>query len=331
MLHAHRWGRLPLVGVVAATMAGAASGAGLIASGGGPSGAPASASGALTAAVTAGGPAAPGAPGVPAGSGVSSGTSAGGRDLPDARCTAADVGTARQALQTALAQRATALTRMAGRVSAAKHLPSADAAALAAIISAERTSVDGGGITGLQAVATADTTCAQLAATAKQMVSDFRVYLLVGRQVNITVCSTGSLAAVQRATAEEPVIQARIARAASRGVPVGAAQQAFTDLQQQLSTATAELSGIDIAQVLAQVPSDVPGDEAMLEADSATMEQADAALHAARQDLQAIRQDLGATRGSAGSGSAGSGSAGSGSAGSGSAGSGSAGSGSAGA
>lgn len=215
-------------------------------------------------------------------------------------CTSPSVFAAAQhQLQTDLSQRVARLSALAARVSRAKHLPAADATTLSGIISAEQSSLDNGGIAGLQAAVATETTCSQLRATAKQMVQDFRVYVVVAPQVGITVCSTGSLAAATRATSLEPVIEARIARAQQHGKNVAGAQQAFADLKMQLSTASQTLSGIDVAQVLAQVPSDFPGDRSMLQGDFATMRQADSALKAARADLKTIRQDL---RGTAGAG-----------------------------
>lgn len=207
-------------------------------------------------------------------------------------CTTGTFSQDQQQLEAALSKRAAALTKMADRVSSAKNLPGADATTLQGIISGEQSSLDGGGIAGLAAAASTATTCSQLRATAKQMVVDFRVYIVVGRQVNIAVCSSGSLAAATKATAAEPKIEARITKAQQRGKDVTGAQQAFGHLQQQLSTATQDLSHIDLATVLAQVPSDAPGDQTMLSGAVATMKQADTALKAARADRQTIFQDL---------------------------------------
>lgn len=225
-------------------------------------------------------------------SGSSPGVPGGDAGTGPLRCTEAGVGVAQHLLETDLANRAAVLSRFATRISSAKHLPAADASALQGIVTAEQTSIDGGGIEGLQRQVPGETTCSQLAATAKQMVVDFRVYALVARQVNITACSTGSLFGATAATNAEPRIEARIQQAAAHGKNVSGAQQAFTDLQGRLASATQALSGIDVNQVLAQQPSNYPGDASMLQGDIATMKQADTNLKVARTDLRTIRQNL---------------------------------------
>jgi hypothetical protein len=288
MIHApRRWGRWLAAGTTATAVAGTA----LAVAGGALGSAPTPL--ATTAAVLAGATSSAGT-----GAGAASGSNGAGTGSTGSApaghpgCTAATFSTAQQRLETALSNRATALDRMSARVQKAAHLPAADASALEAILSAEQSSLDGGGITGLQATVPTETTCQQLASTAKQMVVDFRVYALVARQVNITVCSTGSLFAAQRAAAAEPTIAARISRAQQHGKDVSGAQQAFTDFEQQVSTATGDLSQIDVSTVLAQVPSDYPGDRSTLHDDLATMKRADHALKAARRDLLTIRRDL---------------------------------------
>lgn len=240
---------------------------------------------------------------------TNAGAASGGSTAP--RCTDGDVTAAQHQLETDLANRATALSRFAEQVSSAKHLSSGDASALQAIVTDEQTGIDGVGIEGLQQQVPSETTCSQLAATAKEMVVDFRVYALVARQVGITVHSSQALFAATTATNAEPRIEARIQKAAANGKDVSGAEQAYADLQSQLSSATQDLSGIDVGELLAQQPSDYPGDASMLKGDSTTMAQAGTALKAARTDLRTIRQDLrGASAGTGSSGSTGSGSAG---------------------
>jgi hypothetical protein len=295
----HRWGRWLVAGVTASALAGTATAAlaasGPVASSASP--AAALASDTVLAGQVAGGV---GSTGGSSADGGSTGTKAAHGVV--AGCTTVTFGQHQQQLETALSKRAAALTRMANRVSSAKNLPGADATTLQGIISGEQSSLDGGGIAGLAAAASSATTCSQLRATAKQMVVDFRVYMVVARQVNIAVCSSGSLAAATRLTAAESTIEARITKAQQRGKDVTGAQQAFGDLQQQLSTATQELSGINLATVLDQVPSDAPGDQSVLSGAVATMKQADTALKAARADRQTIRQDLKSAAAAGGSG-----------------------------
>lgn len=238
------------------------------------------------------------------GTGATSGTGGSGDGGSGATtCAPATFSTAQQKLETALSDRATELTKLAGRVSQAKALPGSDATTLEGIITAEQTTVDGGGIAGLQAAVPGETTCADLAGTAKAMVQDFRVFALVAPQVDIAVCSSGSAAAVTKGTDAEPTISARIAAAGQRGVDTAGAQQAFADFEAQLSSASQALGQVDVQQVLAQVPSDYPGDRSMLTGDVSAMEQADTDLRSARADLRTIRRDLAGSATSGGAGS----------------------------
>lgn len=281
----HGWGRWLAAGVTASALAGTAVAIG--ATGG---------AAVPTATVSSAGPTDTVLAGQVAPDGAKAATPASPRaHSASGGCTVTTFTAHQQDLQAALADRATKLAALATRVSAAKHLPASDAATLTTIIQGEQSSIDGGGIAGLQSAVTGETTCAQLATSAKQMVVDFRVYMLVARQVNIAVCSSGSLAAATKATASEAAIDARITKAQQRGKNVSAAEQAFASMQQQLSVASQDLSGIDLASVLAQVPADAPADKAMLSGITTTMEQADTALKAARSDRQSIRQDLKST------------------------------------
>ncbi|MDA8267605.1 MAG: hypothetical protein M0Z63_09395 [Actinomycetota bacterium] len=211
---------------------------------------------------------------------------------PVAGCTTSTFSTAQSALESALTGRTTLLGTLQTRVSGAKDLPSATAAALGAILHAEQDTINGSGLAGLLTTAQGATTCAQLVATARTMVTAFRVYVLVAPQVRLTVGASRATALLAKATAVEPKIQAHITKAAGTGKNVSGAQQAFSDLQAQIATATTDVAAVPVAQILAQVPSDYPADQSMLSTARTALANAVQAGRAARTDIQTIRQDL---------------------------------------
>ncbi len=212
---------------------------------------------------------------------------------PIAGCTASTFSTAQGALESALAGRTTLLGTLQSHLSGAKDLSSANAAALGAILQAELGTIGGSSLSGLLATAQSATTCAQLFATARTMVNGFRVYALVAPQVRLTVGASRATALLAKAAAVEPKIQARITKAASTGKDVSGAQQAFSDLQAQIATATTDVAAVPVTQILAQVPSDYPADQSMLTTARTALANAVQAGRAARTDIQTIRQDLG--------------------------------------
>lgn len=210
------------------------------------------------------------------------------------RCTQALFSSAQKQVEHGLAARAQRLSRLSTLVqkATARGLSSSDAAALSAILAGERSTIDGGGITGLQQAVPAETTCAQLAVSARQMVVDFRVFALVTPQVRLTVGHDVASAVVARGTAAEPRISARIAAAARHGKDVAGAENAFAGFEVRMSAAGQALSGVSTTQLLAQTPANYPGDKPMLQAGRATAKKVVTDLKAARRDLRTIRHDL---------------------------------------
>lgn len=318
------WRRM--VGAAGATVAtGMVVGAlvGAVQAGASPSGAGGSAG--LTTVVSAGGTAggggSSGSHASARGKGASDGVAGGDAGSGTLRCTQGLFQAAQKQVEGDLAARATRLSDLSSLVQKAqgRGLSSGDTAALSAILTAEQSTIDGGGIAGLQQAVPSETTCTQLAATARQMVVDFRVFALVTPQVRLTVGDDVANAVVAKGTAAEPRISARIAAAAKHGKDVSGAEQAFSDFQARLSGAGQVLSGVSTTQLLAQTPADYPGDKGMLQAGRATAKEVGADLKAARADLQTIRQDLGGSARKGGGSPAGGSSSGSSSASSGSA------------
>lgn len=207
-------------------------------------------------------------------------------------CTAATFSTAQQAVEQAISDRLTTIGKLQSTTAKATGLSAADGAALNAMLAAELHSFDGAGLIGLQSTVQAETGCSQVRASAKTMVTGFRVYVLAVPQVRATVAVDAGTARAAKITADLPKIQARIAKAAQSNKDVAAAQQAFNDLQTQVTTATNALSTVSVSQLLAQAPADYPADESQLQADVSAVKTAVSAWKAARSDLSTIRSAL---------------------------------------
>jgi hypothetical protein len=114
------------------------------------------------------------------------------------------------------------LATLATRVSGSKVLTSSDAAALTAEIGATKT-----GLTGLKATIDAETSIPALKADIVKIATDYRVYLLVGLQVNLVSGADRVVASQTVFTKIDTNLAARIAAAKAAGKGTTTAQ---TDL-----------------------------------------------------------------------------------------------------
>ncbi|HEY5486472.1 MAG TPA: hypothetical protein VIK06_02390 [Candidatus Limnocylindrales bacterium] len=119
-------------------------------------------------------------------------------------------------------RRFTTLATLATRVSGSKVLTSSDAAALTAEIGATKT-----GLTGLKATIDAETSIPALKADIVKIATDYRVYLLVGLQVNLVSGADRVVASQTVFTKIDTNLAARIAAAKAAGKGTTTAQ---TDL-----------------------------------------------------------------------------------------------------
>jgi hypothetical protein len=178
------------------------------------------------------------------------------------------------------------------RVSNTKDVSSADASALDTIITNEQTDIADGGISGLESTVSDATTCLEVINDARTMVRDFRVYALVSPQVDLTAVASTESTVVTQATALEPKIQSAITAAQERGADVSGAQQAYSDLQAKLAAAQSAVGTVSISTLLAQVPSDYPGDATVLVGYHNDVVAAGTDLRSVDEDLQSIVTDL---------------------------------------
>jgi hypothetical protein len=116
-------------------------------------------------------------------------------------------------------RRFTTLTTLSTRITSSTTLTSSDAAALTAEIGATRT-----GLTDLKATIDAETAIPALKAEIARIATDFRVYLLVGPQVNLVSGADRVVASQSNFTKVNTNLAARIAAAKAAGKDTTAAQ-----------------------------------------------------------------------------------------------------------
>ena len=126
-----------------------------------------------------------------------------------------------------------------------------------------------------------NTTIAQLRSDAQTMVDQYRVYLVMSRQVHLTEAADTQTALETRLSGLEPQIQAAIAAA---GNPP-AALAAYHDLLTQVGDAATATGRADVPAVLAVTAPGYPNDATALVT-------AGADLHNGLNDLQSARTDI---------------------------------------
>jgi len=202
-------------------------------------------------------------------------------------CSQTQFQAAQQKVETGLSDRVTQLDKLLARVQAAKHLTSSDQSTLENDIS----NTELPGIQALQPEVQAATTCKELWGYAHAMVYDFRVYVVMTPQTDQTIAADTETYVDQKLSGLEPKVQAAIAKAQSEGKDVSGAEAAFADMQNQVSSAAADVNGLS-ATLLAQTPSGYPGNESVFKNARSAEESARTALKAAAADLKQIRTDL---------------------------------------
>jgi hypothetical protein len=177
------------------------------------------------------------------------------------------------------------LSQLGSRVSGSKVLTSSDAAALTAEI-ASTTS----GLTSLKATIDAETSIPALRAEIARIATDYRVYLLVGPQVNLVSAADGVVASQTTFSKVNTDLAARIAAAKAAGKDVTAAQ-ADLDRMNAAVTAAVGLATPLPAALLPLTPAQYNGGTA-----GPVLANARTALGQARDQLKAARADAKACR-----------------------------------
>ncbi len=186
-----------------------------------------------------------------------------------------------------LQARVQTLGQLTTSVTSSKTLSPQDRSTLGGLLSNETS-----GITQLlaqvQAATPQTTTLAQLNADGKSMYDNYRVYVVMARQVHLTEAADSQTVAETKIENNEPKIQAAI----SKGGNPPDAVQAYNDLVAQTTAATKATGQANIPAVLAATPQGWPGDQPLLDSARSALGQAGTDLKAARGDLDTIRNVL---------------------------------------
>jgi hypothetical protein len=150
--------------------------------------------------------------------------------------------------------RLAALNRFDTTTAAARHLTDAHKSTLHALISQ-----DTSGLTALKTKVNGETTLAALRTDATSMVNDYRIFLLVGPKVRLTVAGDTEDFAVGRLHTAHDTLATLLAKAKSAGKDTTAAEQNLADMQSDLDKASAAING-QVATLLDLQPGpDGPG------------------------------------------------------------------------
>jgi hypothetical protein len=144
--------------------------------------------------------------------------------------------------------RVAALAKDAAAVTAAKHLTDADKATLTSLISADTSAMNS-----LKTKVAGETTAAALKADATSMVDDYRIFLLVGPKVRLTIAGDAEQAAITKLQTVHDKLADLVAKAKAAGKDTTAAEQKLADMAAMITKAQGSLNG-QVAAVLAIQP-----------------------------------------------------------------------------
>jgi hypothetical protein len=188
--------------------------------------------------------------------------------------------------ETAISHRLTFLGGLQGRVNAATVLTAEHRTALLGIVVNDQS-----GLAALKTKIENDTTASELRADCQAIVTDYRVYVLAGPQVHLTIAADRVDYVDDRIQSLYGKLRSALQHCTASPTECQAANQAFTDLQAKVSQSNQAVAGV-ASQVLALKPSGWPGIESTLDAARTAVETAHDALQGAWQDIKVIRQAL---------------------------------------
>lgn len=177
-------------------------------------------------------------------------------------------------------RRLATLADLSAKVAASKAMAGSDASALATEIAAEKS-----GLTALRTRMDSETALLALRADLVRIVTDYRVYVLVVPQVNLTIGSDVVLAAQSRFGQIGTALAARIASAQAAGKDTTAAQSALDAMNASVAAARALVTSLP-AKLLALTPAQFNAGTA-----GPVLNAARTALAHARDDLKAATTD----------------------------------------
>jgi hypothetical protein len=130
----------------------------------------------------------------------------------------------------------------------AQHLSSSHKTALEGLISADQS-----GLSALRTKVTGETTLAAVKADDQHMVQDFRIYILVGPKVRLTVAADAESAAIPALQKAADALSAAIAAAKQAGKDTTKAEADLADLNAKVAAAQSAVAG-QVDKLLAVQP-----------------------------------------------------------------------------
>ena len=197
------------------------------------------------------------------------------------------LGVAKHTVETKIDARLAQLAQLQHQVDGSKNLTDGDRSALDTILANEVS-----GLTALRSKVESETTTAAVAADAKSMIDDYRVYVVVTPQVHLTIAADVGEHAVEVANDKiAPKLDAAIAQAQANGKDVTKAQADDDAFKAAVAAAAADLDG-QSATLLAQEPHGYPANHQTFLDARAKIADARAKLAEARTDAHNVVEDL---------------------------------------
>jgi phosphotransferase system HPr-like phosphotransfer protein len=159
-----------------------------------------------------------------------------------------DLTTLKAAVSARIDLRLAALSKDTAAITAAKHLTDGDKSTLTSLISADTTAMNS-----LKTKVAGETTAAGVKADATSMVNDYRIFILVGPKVRLTIAGDGEAAAITKLQTVHDKLADLVAKAKAAGKDTTAAEQDLADMAASITKAQGSLSG-QVAAVLAIQP-----------------------------------------------------------------------------
>jgi hypothetical protein len=167
-----------------------------------------------------------------------------------------------------------ALGRFDARLTSAKHLSSDHKSTLHDLVTTDKS-----GLTTLKTKVAGETTLAAIRADAASMINDYRVFILVGPKVRLTIVNDAELAAIDKLRGVHATLSDLVAKAKAAGKDTAAAEQNLADMLAAINKAASDIDG-QVAALLAIQPGP---DGAAIRAKVASVRRA---LGAGRADLR---------------------------------------------
>src|SRR5689334_19484876 len=143
-----------------------------------------------------------------------------------------DLSTLKAAVSARIDLRLAALSKDTAAITAAKHLTDGDKSTLTSLISADTTAMNS-----LKTKVAGETTAAGVKADATSMVNDYRIFILVGPKVRLTIAGDAESAAITKLQTVHDKLADLVAKAKAAGKDTTAAEQDLADIAAAITKA----------------------------------------------------------------------------------------------